>query len=210
MPDAHVIRTPTRQNRPLQRFNQFLLRLIGWRVEGGLPDTPRFVAILFPHTSNWDLPIGLICAHAIGLFAAFPYGFMVKDSAFRWPVIGPLIRWWGGIAIDRSARYNAVDQMAEILRQRESLMLAITPEGTRQKAPYLKSGFYYIALKAGVPILPAFLDYRRRLACLGPVLWPTGQVEVDLQTLRAFYAGVVPLYPDQVGEFRFKTAETEH
>jgi 1-acyl-sn-glycerol-3-phosphate acyltransferase len=207
MPDTTVIRDPARQHRPLQRVGQFLARLIGWRVAGELPEVPKFVAVVFPHTSNWDLPIGLICAHAIGLLAEFPFGFMVKDSAMGWPVIGPLVRWWGGIAIDRSARYNAVDQMAEVFRQRESLMLAITPEGTRKKAPYLKSGFYYIALKAGVPLVPTFLDYRRRLGCLGPVMWPTGDVEADLQTLREFFADVVPLYPDKVSEFRFKPTD---
>lgn len=210
MPDITAIRQPTTIRRPVQILGQFLLRLIGWRAIGDLPDEDKFVLIVYPHTSNWDVPIGLIAGYALGLLTEFPYGFMVKDSAFKWPLIGSVIRWLGGIPVDRSARYNAVEQMAEVFRRRERLFLAITPEGTRRNRPYIKSGFYYIALRARAPIVPAYLDYARRLAHLGPAFWPTGNAEADLQTLRGFFAEVTPLYPHQAGDFRFKSDEDAH
>jgi 1-acyl-sn-glycerol-3-phosphate acyltransferase len=186
-----------------------LLRLIGWQVEGDLPPEPRFVLVVHPHTSNWDVPIGLICAHAIGLLAGWPYGFMVKDSALRWPVVGALLHGLGGIGIDRSSSFNAVEQMVAVLRRSERLMLAITPEGTRRRSKYWKSGFYYIALGARVPIVLAYIDYARRTAGLGPVFWPTGDVEADLEYLRAFYADKTGLYPHEAGEVRFKPETRE-
>jgi 1-acyl-sn-glycerol-3-phosphate acyltransferase len=204
MPDTSVIRPLSSRRRSLQRLGQFLLRVIGWRVEGDLPDVPKFVLIVHPHTSNWDLPIGLICAHAIGLLAGWPYGFMVKDTALGWPVVGPLVRWLGGIGIDRTSRYNAVEQMVAVFSRQDRLMLAITPEGTRRRTGYWKSGFYYIALGARVPIVLAFIDYKRRTAGLGPVIVPSDDVEADLARMRAFYAGVTPRYPEQAGEIRFK------
>jgi 1-acyl-sn-glycerol-3-phosphate acyltransferase len=195
--------------RPLQWLGKFLLPLIGWRVEGRLPDSPKFVLIVYPHTTNWDLVIGLICAHAIGLLAEFPYGFMVKDSAIKWPIIGSIVKRLGGIAINRRANFNAVEQMAEIFRQRERLMLAITPEGTRKRTEYWKSGFYHIAHAANVPVVLAYLDYKRRAGGLGPTITLTGEVQADLEVIRKFYARITPLYPHEAGEIRFKSAEPQ-
>lgn len=208
MPDTTVIRPVSHRRRPLQWLSKLLLPLIGWRVEGRLPAAPKFVLIVYPHTSNWDVPIGFLCAHALGLLAEFPYAFMVKDSALRWPLIGPFLRRLGGIGINRSASFNAVDQMAAVFRQRERLMLAITPEGTRRKTPYWKSGFYHIARQAQVPIVLGYLDYKRRAGGLGPSLMPTGDVEADLEFIRHFYARVSGLYPEQAGEIQFKPTET--
>src|SRR3972149_4845505 len=137
---------------PVQRAARFLLPLVGWSVEGDLPDVPQFVLVVAPHTSNWDVPIGLLCAYALGLLFPWPYGFMVKAPVFRWPLVGPLMRWLGGIPIDRSAANNVVEQMVEAFRRSDRLMLAITPEGTRQRLGDWKSGFYHIALKAGGPL----------------------------------------------------------
>jgi len=209
MPDTSVIRPISRSRRWLQKLAQALLPLMGWRVEGPLPTAPKFVLILHPHTSNWDLPIGLVCAHALGLLAEWPYGFMVKDSAVKWPVIGPLIQRLGGIAIDRRSRFNAVEQMVQNFNSRERLMLAITPEGTRKRTPFWKSGFYHIALGASLPVHPAYLDYKRRAAGVGPAVWLTGDVEADLQKFREFFANITPLYPHQAGDIRFKPNEGE-
>lgn len=207
MPDTTVIRKSALGTPAFQRLAQAVIKLLGWRVEGELPDAPKFVLIVHPHTSNWDLFYGLWAAHAIGLLARWPYGFMVKDTALRWPVVGPFLRWMGGIGIDRRSRFNAVEQMARAFARHPHLMLAITPEGTRRRREHWKSGFYYIALNARVPIVPAYIDYRQRRAGLGPVFWPTGDVEADLEFMRAFYADKFGLYPGQASDIRFRPAE---
>src|SRR5436190_240273 len=115
MPDP-AIRRPKSQ--VYRKIAQALGRLIGWRVEGHLPPERKFVAILYPHTSNWDLPIGVLCATALGLFTEFENGFMVKDTVVKAPVIGPIVRWFGGIGVDRSAKFNAVDQMVARFNER--------------------------------------------------------------------------------------------
>jgi 1-acyl-sn-glycerol-3-phosphate acyltransferase len=209
MPDTSAIRPLSFRRRPMQWFCRLLLPLIGWRVEGRLPDLTKFVIIVYPHTSNWDLPIGLICAYAIGLLSEWPYGFMVKDSALKWPIIGRIVRRLGGIGINRSATLNAVQQMAEVFRRADRLFVAITPEGTRKKTPYLKSGFYHIARTANIPIVLAYLDYKRRAGGLGPAILPTADVEADLERIRHFYARVTPLYPEQTGEIKFKANESQ-
>jgi 1-acyl-sn-glycerol-3-phosphate acyltransferase len=203
MPDISVIRKSTLATPWFQRFAHWVIKLLGWRVEGKLPDEPRYVLIVHPHTSNWDVPYGMFAAHALGLLNQ-PYGFMVKDTALRWPVVGRLMKWLGGIGIDRTSRFNAVEQMVQVFQAHERLMLAITPEGTRRHTKYWKSGFYYIALGAHVPIVPAYIDFGQRRAGLGPVFWPTGDVEADLDFLRAFYADKHGLHPQQAGEIRFK------
>jgi 1-acyl-sn-glycerol-3-phosphate acyltransferase len=181
-----------------------LMRLIGWRVEGDLPAAPKFVVIVYPHTSNWDLPIGLICGYALGLLAGWPYGFMVKDSALHWPVLGLFIRAIGGIGINRRASSNAVDEMTAVFAQRERLMLAITPEGTRRKTGHWRTGFYYIALKARVPIVLAYLDYARQVTGLGPLLTPCGDIEADFELMRRFYANVTPKFPHEAGAIQIR------
>ena len=194
---------------PVQRVARFLLPLVGWSVEGDLPDAPKFVIVVAPHTSNWDVPVGLLCAYALGLLFPWPYGFMVKAPVFRWPLVGPLVRWLGGIPIDRRAPNNVVDQMADAFQQHERLMLAITPEGTRKKTTYWKSGFYHIALKARVPIVLAYLDYGRKVSGLGPTIWPSGDADADLELIRDFYAGVTAKFPHQFGEVRFRPQEAQ-
>jgi len=188
----------------MQRFGQFLARLISWQVEGDLPAAPKLVVIVYPHTSNWDLPIGLICGYGLGLLSGWPYGFMVKDSALRWPVLGRLLRAIGGIGINRRAAGSVVDEMAAVFAQRERLLLAITPEGTRKKTGHWKTGFYYIALKAQVPIGLAYLDYARRACGVGPLIQPSGDIEADFELMRQFYASVTPKFPHEAGRIEIR------
>ncbi len=187
----------------LQPFAKALLQLIGWQVEGTLPDVPKFVLIVYPHTSNWDLPIGLLCAHALGLLSGWRYGYMAKDSIFRGPS-GPFFRWLGAIPINRRSATNVVDQMVAVFDHYETLMVAITPEGTRSKTPHWKSGFYHIALGAKVPIVLAFLDYKRRVGGLGPMFTPGGDINADLDLIRQFYGGVAAKFPHKAGEIRLR------
>ena len=203
---GYKISLPTRRDTFMEGVAKILLRLLGWRVAGDLPDTPKFVLVVAPHTSNWDFPIGLICAYALGL-TRWPYGYMMKLSVVKWPVLGWFMKSVGGIPIDRGAARNVVEQMAAIFQQHERLMLAITPEGTRSKTHYWKSGFYHIAKAAGAPIVLAFLDYGRKVGGLGPVFIPSGDAKADLDAIRQFYTGITAKHPDQVGEIRFKDEE---
>ena len=104
----------------------------------------------------------------------------------------------------RDARHNFVDQMAEIFRKSERLVLAIVPEGTRSKAEYWKTGFYYIAREAGVPVLMGFVDFSRKITGIGPALIPSGDITADFDIIRAFYSGKTGRDPEKQGPVRLK------
>jgi 1-acyl-sn-glycerol-3-phosphate acyltransferase len=192
----------------LQRLGRFLMRLIGWSIEGqALLTAPRYVTVVAPHTSNWDLPIGLICAHAFGFFRGWQCGYMVKESATKWPLLGSVIRKFGGIPIQRHAAQDIVDQMVTAFQHNSRLIVVITPEGTRARRDYWKTGFYRIALKANVPIALAFIDYKRRVAGVGKILTPSGNMEADFEIFREFYAHVTAKFPQNFGEVRLKPDE---
>ena len=176
-----------------------MLRLFGWRPVGIYPDTTKFVAVGVPHTSNWDFVIGMVFIAAVGVRAYW----MAKHSLFR-PPFGWLFYALGGIPINRSANFNVVEQAAQEFERRDKFVLGITPEGTRSRTEYWKSGFYHIARGAKVPIVLCFFDYRRKQIGIGPLLWPGDEVEADLEIIRAFYADKTGKYPEKVGEIRFR------
>lgn len=161
------------------------LRLAGWKVLGSLPpEASRSVFIAAPHTSNWDLPYTLMVAFVLRLNVHW----MGKASIFRFP-FGRLMRWLGGIAVDRSKSNNLVAASASAITQATgALQLIVPPEGTRSKVRYWKTGFYHIAQTAQVPIVMAYMDYTRKISGLGPVFYPTGDLEADMRTIKAFYA----------------------
>jgi len=178
---------------PLIRGLAFsFLKVFGWRLEGRLPDVDKLVVIAAPHTSNWDLPVLLSLAFALRAKACW----LGKHSLFRRP-FGFLFRWMGGIPVYRSASQNMVAQSVEMFRNSEKLILTIPPEGTRSKVSHWKTGFYYIALGAEVPIAMAFIDYKRKVSGVGPTLYPTGDIEADMEVIRNFYANVTAKYPDK-------------
>ncbi len=172
-------------NTALRAFSRSFLKLTGWKLNGALPPgNTKAVLIAAPHTSNWDLPYTLMVAFCLNLNVYW----MGKASLFRWP-FGPVMRWLGGIAVDRSKSNNLVAASAEAIRAADGpLQLIVPPEGTRGKTRQWKTGFYYIALQAEVPIVMAYMDYPRKLSGLGPVFVPTGDVEADMATIKAFYA----------------------
>ena len=160
------------------------LKLTGWTIEGALPEHARkSVLIAAPHTSNWDLPYTLMVAFPLRLN---PY-WMGKQSIFK-PPFASIMRWLGGIPVNRSQANNLVEASAQAIRVADGpLQLIVPPEGTRSKTRYWKTGFYYIALKAEAPIVMAFMDYGNKRSGLGPVFEPTGNVEADMATIKAFY-----------------------
>jgi 1-acyl-sn-glycerol-3-phosphate acyltransferase len=173
---------------------KFYLKITGWRRVGRLPDIPRCVMIAAPHTSNWDAPISLAIVFAF----RFKANWLVKHTAFRWPFRG-VLRWLGGIPIDRTKSTDVVTQMVEELKNRAELVLLIAPEGTRKKVTRWKTGFYHIACGAGVPLVLAFLDYARKEGGLGPVIQPTGNLEADMAKILGFYATITGKHPERMG-----------
>jgi 1-acyl-sn-glycerol-3-phosphate acyltransferase len=160
------------------------LAAIGWTVRNDVPaDVDKFVIIAAPHTSNWDFPITMSIAATIDM----KFYWVGKHTLFRWP-FGGLMRKLGGIPIDRRKSQNFVEQIAEAFDDADALALGLAPEGTRSKVDHWKSGFYYIAHEAGVPIVCGFLDYGRKRGGLGPMVDSAEAVEAVMETLRAFYA----------------------
>ncbi len=181
-------------NTLLRAFSVQFLRLQGWQVQGTLPpEASKSVLIAAPHTSNWDLPYTLMLAFVLRLNVYW----IGKASLFRWP-FGPVMRWLGGIAVDRSRSNNLVAASAAALVNADGpTQLVIPPEGTRGKTRQWKTGFYYIALEARVPIVLAFVDYERKVGGLGPLFTPTGDVERDLAQIKLFYAPIKGRRPTQ-------------
>jgi 1-acyl-sn-glycerol-3-phosphate acyltransferase len=154
----------------------------GWRIAGDLPDVSKLVAIAAPHSSNWDVVWGLLVKVGLRL----DVHFIGKREAFFWP-LGPVLRNFGGIPIDRSAAHGVVDEMRRQFETNERFWLAIAPEGTRKKVHKWKSGFWHIARAAGVPILPVYFHYPERTVGFGPLLHPGDDLEADMAKIREFY-----------------------
>ncbi|MGH8504447.1 MAG: 1-acyl-sn-glycerol-3-phosphate acyltransferase, partial [Stenotrophobium sp.] len=148
---------PRRGNFFSRGLGRLVLWLMGWRVEGAIPNLKKMVLIGAPHTSNRDGVIGLTTMMAIGLRA----GTMIKDSAFK-GIIGLILRWFGAIPINRRSPKGVVEQSIDAFNNNPALLLLIAPEGTRSNAIEWKRGYYHIALGAKVPILPAAADYKRK------------------------------------------------
>lgn len=185
--------------RSLQRLARRLvgrawLAAFGWRIEGGAPAARKAVVIAAPHTSNWDLPFSIAVSFALDL----DMSWIGKHTLFRVP-FGSIMRALGGVAVDRRARHNAVTGIAALIDEAEELLLIIPPEGTRGRATRWKTGFYYIAVEAKVPIVLGFLDYERKCGGLGELFWPTGDIRADFERIRVFYEDIKGKYPERSG-----------
>jgi 1-acyl-sn-glycerol-3-phosphate acyltransferase len=186
LPAMHrtIFTTPV-VNTLLRGASVLFLKITGWKVEGRLaPEASKSILIAAPHTSNWDLPYTLMVAFALRLT---PY-WMGKHSLFKAP-FGGIMQWLGGIPVQRSQTNNLVAASAEAIRAADGpLQLIVPPEGTRSKTRYWKTGYYYIALAADVPIVMAYMDYSSRRSGLGPIFKPTGNADADMAAIKAFYA----------------------
>ena len=172
-------------NTLLRAFSVTYLKLTGWKVQGSLPpECAKSVFIAAPHTSNWDLPNTLMVAFALRLNIYW----MGKEQIFKPPFRG-LMQWLGGISVNRQQATNMVAASVEAIVAADGpVQLIVPPEGTRSKVRYWKTGFYYIALGAKVPIVMAYMDYEKKISGLGPVFMPTGDIEADMVKIKAFYA----------------------
>ncbi|MBA1148983.1 lysophospholipid acyltransferase family protein [Ectothiorhodospiraceae bacterium WFHF3C12] len=178
------------------------LRLAGWRLNVDLPDDPRYVLVVAPHTSNWDFVVGFAAKIAVGL----QLKVMAKHTLFR-GLFGRWLRWMGCLPVDRRAPRGFIGQMADAFDHGDYMVLAITPEGTRSYTEYWKSGFYHIARAAGVPIVLASLDYGARVVSAGERIETTGDMEADMALIRAYYEGKQGKRPSEQGPVRFRPSE---
>lgn len=171
-------------------FSTGMLRLLGWKVDGQAPSEPKYVMIAAPHTSNWDFPVTLMTAFAMRL----KLYWMGKDSLFP-PVLGTVMRWLGGIAVNRARSGNMVQGTVDAFNSAKQLAVLVPPEGTRGKVTHWKTGFYYIAVGANVPIALAYLDFKRKTGGIGRMFYPTGDLEADMAEIQKFYAGITGKNP---------------
>lgn len=174
----------------LARLSRGVLRVLGWRVAGELPALQRYVLIGAPHTSNWDFPLMLMAV----LVANLDVHWMGKHTLFRRP-FNRLMRWLGGMPIDRSQANDTVAQIIDQYGRGDPLVVLIPPEGTRSQVQRWKTGFYHIASGAGVPIVLGFIDARSKTIGFGPLFYPTGNLDTDLQAIQSFYADKTGLRP---------------
>jgi 1-acyl-sn-glycerol-3-phosphate acyltransferase len=177
-------RIPRKGSRLGSAIGQLALRILGWTFEGSFPDEPKLVAIVAPHSSNWDFVVGLAARYALRLEASW----LGKHTLFR-PPFGWIMRRWGGIAVDRTASHDVVSQTISAFSSRPRVFLVITPEGTRRKVSRWKTGFWHIAKGAGIPILPIAFDWGTRTIRVYPPFTPGDDVDQDVQQLQALYAG---------------------
>lgn len=175
----------------LRGISLFLLKIFGWKTSGSLPQDEKYIIIVAPHTSNWDLFFGIILAFALKLDARY----IAKKELFRGP-FSFLMTWSGAIPVDRSSHHHIVDQMVHAFRERDTFVLALAPEGTRHRKDSWKSGFYHIALAAHVPILLGFIDYAGKTGGAGPLFYPTGDLEQDIKVIGNFYLTVTGKHPE--------------
>jgi len=180
------------------------MRVAGWRVRfDGLP-APQGVAIIYPHTSNWDAVVGIFAKWAIGI----PVTFWVKDSVLRIPLFGRWMHWRGAAPVDRRAANGIVGQMAEALKAARAdgrfLWLALAPEGTRRLTEGWRSAFYHLALEAKVPLALAFFDYPRREVGIERFLMLSGDRNADMAEIAREYVTRIGMRPHLAAPIRFE------
>ena len=187
----------------LTRLGHLVLRLTGWKPVGALSPDAGYVIIGAPHTSNWDFLFGIAYLFSSGI----NFCWMGKDSLFRAPW-GFFFRRLGGIAVNRSVSGNQVASAIRVFRDNPRTAMVLTPEGTRKKVSHWRTGFYYIAQGAGVPVILGFINYKKRMLGFGPSMQLTGDMKIDMEKIRAFYvAHAAGKYPEQAScaEAAFKS-----
>ncbi len=181
-----------------QRAAKHTLNLFGWSLVADLPPVQKYLLIGAHHTSNWDFPLVLLMMAALGL----RLHWVGKDSLFKSPQ-GWLMRWLGGIPVERGAKKNFVGQIVDLYNERKEIVITIAPEGTRSPVDHWKTGFYHIAVGAKVPIALGYLDYGTKTCGVGGYFYPTGDIESDLKKLQHFYADKKGKFLHQQGNIRF-------
>ena len=172
-------------------------KLLGWKAVVNVPDYDKYIICAAPHTSNWDFIIGKLFYAAIGRET----GFMMKKEWFFFP-FGYLLKAMGGIPVNRDKNTSTVEAVTNEIKKRKTFHLAITPEGTRSPNPNWKRGFYYIALKAQIPIVLIGIDYKTKTITAGKVIIPSGDYKEDLKEIKTYFKQFTGKHPEnfQTGE----------
>ena len=176
----------------LRLLSNSIMRLFGWRVDGTLPDLPKYVIIGAPHTSNWDfiLFLGIIFRLRINV------SYMGKVELFRSP-LGWFFYYCGGIPVDRSKSTGLVEQTVEACEKADQFILVIAPEGTRHGVKEWKRGFYHIAKGAGIPIVMAKVDGKHKTVHVGQIFHPTEDMEADMNAIQDAFKGITGIRPNK-------------
>ena len=178
----------------LKKISQLILSALGWQLDAQLPSKKKYVVVGAFHTSNWDFPMGILGLWAMGLKACW----VGKHTLFRGP-LGRLFKLMGGIPVDRTVHTGFIHRIAELYKSRDEMALTIAAEGTRSKTEYWKTGFYYIAVEANVPIALAYLDYGNKRLGIGASFYPCGDINKDFGIIREFYKDKSGLRPENQG-----------
>jgi 1-acyl-sn-glycerol-3-phosphate acyltransferase len=186
----------------LKLISTAIFKLQGWKMDGDFPaEHDKCVVIVAPHTSNFDFIYGIVASYKVRL----PVRYLIKEEWAKHFLVGNLINASGGIGITRSEKKNMVDHMAELINKTERIALAFPPEGTRRLVKKWKTGFYYVALKANVPIVMCALDYGKKRVFIGEYFMPTGDIKNDMEIVREFYKDIKAKYPEKFSLAIFDT-----
>ena len=187
----------------MKTLSLFILKVLGWRIEGNFsPDVKKCVVVAAPHTSNWDFVLGRAALYVLGINVKY----LIKKSFFVFP-LNLFFKFTGGIAVDRSKHNNLVDALADLFNHYKDLKIMITPEGTRTRVDKWKTGFYHVARKAGVPVVFGFLDYRHKIAGVGPTYYLTGNFNRDMAYIQQFYQDKNAKFPEKFNKKIFQPEE---
>ncbi len=174
-------------------YKIIFFKILGWKLSGTIdPQVKKCVIIVAPHTSWYDFSLGLLVRKILDI----EINFVGKKELFK-PPFGWYFRWVGGAALDRTSGQNKVEAIAEIFKTKEIFRLSLSPEGTRKKVEKWRTGFYYIAQKANVPIIKVAFDYAKKEVKIAPPVYYTNTFEEDILEIEKFYEGVEGKYPDK-------------
>ena len=175
-----------------RHFCSFLLfRVMGWKVDVTVPMGDKYIIALAPHTSNFDFVLGVLYSRAMD----FRCDFLMKKEWFFFP-LGIFFKAVGGIPVDRSRKTSLVDQMVHKFAEYKKFNLAITPEGTRKANPNWKKGFYFIALKAQVPIVLIGIDYSKKTISATKAIMPSGDINKDMREIKLYFKDFKGKHPE--------------
>ncbi|RMG82089.1 MAG: glycerol acyltransferase [Bacteroidetes bacterium] len=187
----------------MKALSMFILKLFGWKIEGDFsPQVKKCVVVAAPHTSNWDFVLGRAALYVLGINVKY----LIKKSFFVFP-LNLFFKFTGGIAVDRSKHNNLVDALANLFNHYDDLKIMITPEGTRSRVEKWKTGFYHVAQKAKVPVVLGFLDYKNKIAGVGPTYYLTGDFNKDMEYIQAFYQNKNAKFPEKFNKQIFVAKE---
>lgn len=176
------------------RLCRRIVTMFGWKLVINVPADSKFVVICAPHTSLWDYPLFLAARFSIDRKCRWLGQSQLLDG-----FLGPIARFCGGFQLKNDSTSSFVEQISHEFKQSDSLVLCLTPEGSSSFVPRWRTGFYYISLKAGVPIVLGFIDYKNKTLGLGEYFTPSGNIEKDLRFIRNFYRSITPKNPDRAG-----------